>query len=65
MHGNKEKRKNMNNWDKVKRCLSEIDRLNSRVDELEKLLAHANKLLDVERATTDTILDRMEDSTNS
>ena len=50
----------MNNWDKVKRCLLEIDRLNSRVEELEGLLAHANKLLNVERATTDDILDRME-----
>ena len=70
--------------DKVRRCLSEIDRLNLRIDELEnqlvpkrawdmqlrideleKLLAHANTLLTVERATTDTILDRIENSTNS
>ena len=36
-----------------------------RIDELEKLLAHANTLLTVERATTDTILDRIENSTNS
>ena len=82
MHGmNKERKRTM---DKVRRCLSEIDRLNMRIDELEnqlvpkrawdmqlrideleKLLAHANTLLTVERATTDTILDRIEDSTNS
>ena len=63
MHGmNKERERTM---DKVRRCLSEIDRLNLRIDELEKLLAHANTLLTVERATTDTILDRIEDSTNS
>ena len=82
MHGmNKERKRTM---DKVRRCLSEIDRLNLRIDELEnqlvpkrawdmqlrideleKLLAHANTLLTVERATTDTILDRIEDSTNS
>ena len=82
MHGmNKERERTM---DKVRRCLSEIDRLNLRIDELEnqlvpkrawdmqlrideleKLLAHANTLLTVERATTDTILDRIENSTNS
>ena len=82
MHGmNKERKRTM---DKVRRCLSEIDRLNMRIDELEnqlvpkrawdmqlrideleKLLAHANTLLTVERATTDAILDRVEDSTNS
>ena len=63
MHGmNRERERTM---DKVRRCLLEIDRLNLRVDELQTLLDHANTLLTVERATTDTILDRIEDSTNS